>query len=177
MPGSWFAGRMQMDKSKRYNDGSRIDPATDGRLAGDDWFPPQGHPGSVDGVPGYGPSNGETDTYVAAETGLGRRIRGFRGLYDMHQSSLAAELNVPEETIDAWETAMEQPTVRQLSHMCDVFKTTPNGLLMGPFYVQPGPLRGLGQHLETLPGELQLAILFMVRSYCQASKREPPRVF
>lgn len=153
------------------------DPKTDERLVGGNWAAPQGRPTGIDGTSRAGPLTYMTDSFYAAGTGLARRIRGFRGLYDMDRSRLAAALKVPETTIAAWEAATESPTVLQLCLLCDVFRTTPNALLMGPFYVQDGPLRGLGHHLETLPGEVQMAMLFMARVACQANNMAPPTIY
>ena len=150
-----------------------FDSANDERLTGKSWVPPQSGHGTIDG----GPRNGMNylgDTYYAAGTGLGRRIRGFRGLYDMSKESLATQMKVPEIEVAAWESGKEQPSVLQLCLLCDVFRTTPNALLMGPFYVQEGPLRGLGHHLETLPGDAQMAILFIARLCYKNEGKEFP---
>lgn len=138
---------------------------------------PEEHPVGISGESAYGPRDGEGDDYYQAlETGLGRRIGGFRGLYAWSRSDLAGKMGVSEEAIKAWENATEEPTVRQVGRLCDLFKTTPNGLLMGPFYVQPGPLKGLGQHLETLPHEAQMAILFIARIVRRSEGKSVPSV-
>ncbi len=124
-----------MKPTKLFVNRGAIDPENDERLTDDSWFPPQGRPGSLDGTPRYGPRNSQTDTCCAAGKGLGSRIRGFRGFYDMSMDSLAAQLNVSEETVAAWEGGQESPTLLQVCLMCDVFKTTPNALLLGPYYL------------------------------------------
>ena len=151
-----------------------MDENPEERLSGRSMVPPQGRPDGVTGAPKYAPPGYHSDTYFAAGTGLARRIRGFRGLYDMSASFLAEQLNVPEATVLAWESAQESPTMLQFCLLCDAFKTTPNGLLMGPFYVQDGPLRGLGNHLETLPGDAQMAILFIARIAYRNDGRDLP---
>jgi transcriptional regulator with XRE-family HTH domain len=163
-----------MEHTNLLGNKATADQKIDERLKGGSWLPPQGHPSGVTGAPSFDPDNAYSFTSHAVGTGLGNRIRGFRGLYDMSLGSLAAQMNVPEDMVAAWESAKEPPTVLQLCLMCDVFKTTPNALLMGPYYVQAGPLDGLGQHLETLPNEAQLAILFIARICRRNEGKKPP---
>ena len=113
----------------------------------------------------------KTDTCCAAGKGLGSRIRGFRGFCDMSRGSLAARLNVSEETVAAWEDGQESPTLLQICLMCEFFNTTPNDLLLGPSYVQAGPLLGLGLYMESLPNEAQMAILNIARM-CRRTEGE-----
>jgi DNA-binding transcriptional regulator YiaG len=152
-----------MKPTKPFGDKGVLDPETDERLTSGSLLPPQWRLGSLDGT--------QTDTCCAAAAGLGSRIRGFREFYDMSRGSLATLLNVSEETVAAWEDGQESPTVLQVCLMCEVFNTTPNALLLGPSYVQAGPLLGLGHYMESLPNEAQMAILHIARM-CRRTEGE-----
>lgn len=154
--------------------GNSFNPSTDERLISGSMLPPKGHPGDVSGAP-YG-KDSYSLTYYGAGTGLGHRIKGFRGLYDMELDDLGRQIDEPEKLIAAWEKGQGQDslTILRFCKLCDVFRTTPNSLLMGPYFVQAGPLDGMGQYLETLPDEAQLAILHIARMCRWNAGKQPP---
>ena len=52
------------------------------------------------------------------------KLKAYRRMRDYTQDQLGDEINVSQKTISSWETGRSEPTIKELTALCDLFNCT-----------------------------------------------------